>query len=139
MTAGQNELRYLRYYYGDDLRDEGILSKALDKVSDVLDKITLLEWTGHFDEAWKLIKELDFDEDKFWSLKKFNFELEKTIDIRVLNKKYSFLDKVLNVITADIDFQQKLISLDDRELNLFKKLMNDVPDKYFLSFARPIC
>ena len=40
MTAGQNELRYLRYYYGDDLRDEGILSKALDKVSDVLDKIT---------------------------------------------------------------------------------------------------
>ena len=135
MTAGQNELRYLRYYYGDDLRDEGILSKALDKVSDVLDKITLLEWTGHFDEAWKLIKELDFDEDKFWSLKKFNFELEKTIDIRVLNKKYSFLDKVLNVITADIDFQQKLISLDDRELNLFKKLMNDVPDKYFLSFA----
>ena len=135
MTAGQNELRYLRYYYGDDLRDEGILSKALDKVSDVLDKITLLEWTGHFDEAWKLIKELDFDEDKFWSLKKFNFELEKTIDIRVLNKNYSFLDKVLNVITADIDFQQKLISLDDRELNLFKKLMNDVPDKYFLSFA----
>ena len=135
MTAGQNELRYLRYYYGDDLRDEGILSKALDKVSDVLDKITLLEWTGHFDEAWKLIKELDFDEDKFWALKKFNFELEKTIDIRVLNKKYSFLDKVLNVITADIDFQQKLISLDDRELNLFKKLMNDVPDKYFLSFA----
>lgn len=135
MTAGQNELRYLRYYYGDDLRDEGILSKALDKVSDVLDKITLLEWTGHFDEAWKLIKELDFDEDKFWSLKKFNFELEKTIDIRALNKKYSFLDKVLNVITADIDFQQKLISLDDRELNLFKKLMNDVPDKYFLSFA----
>ena len=135
MTAGQNELRYLRYYYGDDLRDEGILSKALDKVSDVLDKITLLEWTGHFDEAWKLIKELDFDEDKFWTLKKFNFELEKTIDIRVLNKKYSFLDKVLNVITADIDFQQKLISLDDRELNLFKKLMNDVPDKYFLSFA----
>lgn len=135
MTAGQNELRYLRYYYGDDLRDEGILSKALDKVSDVLDKITLLEWTGHFDEVWKLIKELDFDEDKFWSLKKFNFELEKTIDIRVLNKKYSFLDKVLNVITADIDFQQKLISLDDRELNLFKKLMNDVPDKYFLSFA----
>lgn len=135
MTAGQNELRYLRYYYGGDLRDEGILSKALDKVSDVLDKITLLEWTGHFDEAWKLIKELDFDEDKFWTLKKFNFELEKTIDIRVLNKKYSFLDKVLNVITADIDFQQKLISLDDRELNLFKKLMNDVPDKYFLSFA----
>ena len=135
MTAGQNELRYLRYYYGDDLRDEGILSKALDKVSDVLDKITLLEWTGHFDEAWKLIKELDFDEDKFWSLKKFNFELEKTIDIRVLNKKNSFLDKVLYVITADIDFQQKLISLDDRELNLFKKLMNDVPDKYFLSFA----
>ena len=135
MTAGQNELRYFRYYYGDDLRDEGILSKALDKVSDVLDKITLLEWTGHFDEAWKLIKELDFDEDKFWTLKKFNFELEKTIDIRVLNKKYSFLDKVLNVITADIDFQQKLISLDDRELNLFKKLMNDVPDKYFLSFA----
>ncbi len=135
MTAGQNELRYLRYYYGDDLRDEGILSKALDKVSDVLDKITLLQWTGHFDEAWKLIKELDFDEDKFWTLKKFNFELEKTIDIRVLNKKYSFLDKVLNVITADIDFQQKLISLDDRELNLFKKLMNDVPDKYFLSFA----
>ena len=52
------------------MRDEGILSKALDKVSDVLDKITLLEWTGHFDEAWKLIKELDFDEDKFWSLKK---------------------------------------------------------------------
>ena len=135
MTAGQNEIRYLRYYYGDDLRDEGILSKALDKVSDVLDKITLLQWTGHFDEAWKLIKELDFDEDKFWTLKKFNFELEKTIDIRVLNKKYSFLDKVLNVITADIDFQQKLISLDDRELNLFKKLMNDVPDKYFLSFA----
>ena len=135
MTAGQNEIRYLRYYYGDDLRDEGILSKALDKVSDVLDKITLLEWTGHFDEAWKLIKELDFDEDKFWTLKKFNFELEKTIDIRVLNKKYSFLDKVLNVITADIDFQQKLISLDDKELNLFKKLMNDVPDKYFLSFA----
>lgn len=135
MTAGQNELRYLRYYYGDDLRDEGILSKALDKVSDVFDKITLLQWTGYFDEAWKLIKELDFDEDKFWTLKKFNFELEKTIDIRVLNKKYSFLDKVLNVITADIDFQQKLISLDDRELNLFKKLMNDVPDKYFLSFA----
>ena len=135
MTAGQNELRYLRYYYGDDLRDEGILSKALDKVSDVLDKITLLEWTGHFDEAWKLIKELDFDEDKFWTLKKFNFELEKTIDIRVLNEKYSFLNKVLIVITADIDFQQKLISLDDRELNLFKKLMNYVPDKYFLSFA----
>ena len=64
MTAGQNELRYLRYYYGDNLRDEGILSKALDKVSDVLDKITLLQWTGHFDEAWKLIKKLDFDKDK---------------------------------------------------------------------------
>ncbi len=135
MTAGQNELRYLRYYYGDNLRDEGILSKALDKVSDVLDKITLLQWTGHFDEAWKLIKKLDFDKDKFLLLKKYNFELEKTIDIRVLNEKYSFLNKVLNVITADIDFQQKLISLDDRELNLFEKLMDDVPDKYSLSFA----
>lgn len=135
MNEGQKEIKYLIYYYGNDLKNETIIKKALDKLSDINDKITLLQWAGYTLEAKNLMEALNFSEEKFQKLKKLNNNLEKTINLKVLDNKYDFLNDILKVITADINLQQKLLSLDDRKLSILQKLCERVNHKYLLMFT----
>lgn len=135
MDDGQKEIKFLVLYYGKDLKKDDMIKKALDKVSDLDDKITLLQWSSHTEEAKDLIERLNINNEKFIKLKKENDKLEETINLKVLSNKYEFLDDILKVITADIDFQQKLISLDDRKLSILKRLCERVDSKYLLMFT----
>ena len=135
MNEGQKEIKYLIYYYGNDLKNETIIKKASDKLSNINDKIILLQWAGYTLEAKNLMEALNFSEEKFQKLKKLNNNLEKTINLKVLDNKYDFLNDILKVITADINLQQKLLSLDDRKLSILQKLCERVNHKYLLMFT----
>ena len=96
------------------------------------DKITLAQMANDFELASKLIEtsiKNKQEKDLYLKLKETNVDIDETINIELLSDRYSFLGDLLDSIITDIEVQQRLISLSDEKLELFKQLFDKVKNE----------
>lgn len=120
-----NEEEDIEEYYGIFVNIYKNIDKYLDELDDIKDKIYLAQWCNNHDKAKELIANLslsDYERNKYLQLKLKNSELDETINFKILSEKYSFLDNIMDMITADIDIQDQILSLSDTRLKLFEKM-----------------
>lgn len=104
----------------------------IDQLDFDSDKITLAQMANDFELASKLIASSIKDEKQkqlYLKLKKTNIDIDETINVELLSDRYAFLGEWLDSITTDIEVQQRLISLSDERLELFKLLLDKVKDE----------
>ena len=104
-----NNVPYELYNYRGVLKT---IYKQIDKYiamfDDVVEKIYVAQWAGNYELVQKLKLFLslnDYEYNKYLKLKANNDDLDETINFKILDQKYSFLDKMLDMITTDIDIQ----------------------------------
>ncbi len=110
-------------YYGESQYFFDNIDKYLVQLDDVKDKIFLAQWCNNFDKVKELISSLslsEYEKNKYLRLKEKNAEIDETINFKILSEKYSFLDNIMDMITADINIQQQILSLSDSRLKLFE-------------------
>ncbi len=108
------------------------VEEAIEQLDFVSDKITLSQMACDFELASQLINESITDEKQkqlYLKLKETNVDIDETINIELLSDRYSFLGDLLDSIITDIEVQQRLVSLSDERLELFKQLFNKVKDE----------
>lgn len=66
----------------------------------------------------------DKEKAKLDRLKKHNAECLSTLNLAILNSKYDFLDKHIDLIALDHKAQERILSLNDKELLLLEKIYN---------------
>ncbi len=104
----------------------------IEQLGFISDKITLSQMAHDFELAGKLIKDSITDKKQkqlYLKLKKTNADIDETINIELLSDRYSFLGNLLELIITDIEVQQRLVSLSDERLELFKQLFNKVKNE----------
>lgn len=114
---------YGNYYFKQDV------SKSIEQLDYDADKITLAQAALDFNLASQLISNSIKDEKQkelYEKLKETNIDLDETINIELLSDKYTFLGGLLESIVTDIAVQQRLISLSDEKLELFRQLFNKI-------------
>lgn len=118
-------------YYGIQMTVYKNIDKYLEKIPNIYDKIVLSQWANNYDKVNELISSVELDDEvnpKYNNLLKNNADLNETIDLRILSKKYDFLDDMLDMISANRDVQEQIISLSEEKLNIFKLLYNRVKE-----------
>lgn len=111
--------------YGEPIYKYENIDKYLDKLHNPNNKIHLAQWSNNFEYIPNLIKELTLDEyelTKYNKLYKINNELNQTINFNILDKKYEFLDDIIDYIVTDIDIQDQITNLSLSRLKLFELL-----------------
>lgn len=96
------------------------------------DKITLAQMANDFELASNLIEisiKNKKEKELYLKLKENNVDIDETINIELLSDRYSFLGNLLDSIITDIEVQQRLISLSDEKLELFKQLFDKVKNE----------
>ena len=121
-----NNVPYELYNYRGVLKT---IYKQIDKYiamfDDVAEKIYVAQWAGNYELVQKLKLFLslnDYEYNKYLKLKANNDDLDETINFKILDQKYSFLDKMLDMITTDIDIQYQIVSMSDARLKIFRKM-----------------
>ena len=112
-------------YYGVMINVYQDIDKYLEQLDDINDKIYLAQWCNNFSKIEELIKEItlpEYEKNKYLELKSKNIEIDETINFKILSEKYQFLDNIIDMITADRDVQDQILSLSDSRLKLFKKM-----------------
>lgn len=117
----------IRNYYQSCFRVCEQLEKYFEKYNVVnpIDKIFLAQYWGRFDISKYEFNNVEMDDYQKSTLKKITNVNEiwyETLNPKILSKKYAFLEEKIEFISTDIRTQELLLSLNDDELNLFKKL-----------------
>ena len=110
-------------YYGRVISVYNDIDKYLSKIPDIYDKIVFAQYANNYKKVDELISLLQLDnetQEKYNSLLQNNGSLNETIDIRVLSHKYDFLTDMLDMFTANMEIQERVLSLSDDKLELFK-------------------
>lgn len=118
-------------YYGILIDVYENIDKYLSKISDVYDKIHIAQYANNYKKVNELISSLQLDDEmqaKYSNLLENNADLNETIDIRVLLPKYDFLNDMLDMIVTNRDIQEKLLSLSDDKLALFKSMYQRISE-----------
>lgn len=108
------------------------VKEAIKQLDFNSDKITLSQMAHDFELASKLINDSITDKKQkqlYLKLRETNADIDETINIELLSDRYSFLGNLLDSIITDIEVQQRIISLSDEKLELFKQLFNKVKDE----------
>lgn len=118
-----NEGEEFEEYYGvvDSVYRD--IDKYLIQFDDIRDKIYIAQWCNNHNKVKELILNLsltEYEKNKYLKLKEKNIEIDETINFKILSKKYSFLDNIMDMITTDIDIQDQILSLSDSRLKLFE-------------------
>ncbi len=120
-----NEEEILENYYGIAINIYKNIDKYLNRLESIYDQIYVAQWCNHIDKARELIAKLDLPEDekqKYQELKEKNIEIDETLNFKILSKKYQFLDNIMDMITADLQVQDQILSLSDSRLKIFEKM-----------------
>lgn len=125
-------------YYGI-LRHKYVgIEEFLEEVQNPYDKIAIAQWAKNYELADAYIKKLNLDEytsKKYNALQENNGEINQTIDLRILSPEYSFLDDILDMLTAEIEVQEQILSLSKEKLEIFKELYARINEN--LDYANP--
>lgn len=105
---------------------EGTISyiKKLDNPIDMFSLATLSKDKEAIDELYNSITLNERQKELLEDLKNKNREVLLTVNPFILEEKYSFLTPVLEELSLDTIIQDKLLSLDDFELDLLEKITN---------------
>lgn len=112
-------------YYGTLYSKYNNIDKYIDKLEDVNDKIFIAQKCNNREKVEELASNIqltEYEKDKYLKLKEKNEAINETINFKILSEKYSFLDNIMDMITADIDIQDQILSLSDTRLEVFKKM-----------------
>lgn len=118
-----NEEEQLEDYYGIAVLVYKNIDKYLMQLDDIRDKIYLAQWCNNYDKVEELVSALslsEYEKNKYLKLREKNSEIDETINFKILSEKYSFLDNIMDMITADSDIQDQILSLADSRLKLFE-------------------
>ena len=118
-----NEEGQLEDYYGIIVYVYKNIDKYLMQLDDIRDKIYLAQWCNNYDKVEELVSTLslsEYEKNKYLKLREKNSEIDETINFKILSEKYSFLDNIMDMITADSDIQDQILSLADSRLKLFE-------------------
>lgn len=118
-----NEEEEVELYYGGVVNVYRDIDKYLIQLDDIRDKIYLAQWCNNYDKVKELISNLslsEYEKNKYLKLREKNIEINETINFKILSEKYSFLDNIMDMITADPDIQDQILSLSDSRLKLFE-------------------
>lgn len=118
-----NEEEDVEEYYGIVVNVYRDIDKYLVQLDDIRDKIYLAQWCNNYDKVKELISTLslsEYEKNKYLKLREKNIEIDETINFKILSEKYSFLDNIMDMITADSDIQDQILSLSDSRLKLFE-------------------
>lgn len=127
-SASEGELKY---YYGDSIQTLEV-RESIEQLDYDSDRITLAQMANDFKLASELISDSITDEKQkalYDKLKETNVDLDETVNIELLSGRYSFLGDLLELIITDIAVQQRLVSLSDEKLELFKELYDKIKDE----------
>lgn len=127
-SADEGEL--IEYYGTYDSKLN--VKKSVEQLEYASDRITLAQMANDFELASQLIESSITNEQEkklYMQLKGTNIDIDETINIELLSDKYSFFDGLLDLIVTDIEVQQRIISLSDERLNLFKQLFSKVKEE----------
>lgn len=95
------------------------------KITNINDRIAVAQKGYNYDLAVYLFTNLSLSdsEEKLLKIVKADDEnYYETLNPEILSDRYSFIHEYLSIIYSDIDFQIELISLNDEELELLKKI-----------------
>jgi len=139
MTENQLKISYIKHqikineeeelvdFYGIILPkyDDNVVEKYTSMLDNINDKIYLSQWCRNYNKTNEFINSIelsDYQKEKYDKLKQNNKDINETINFKILDEKYSFLDKILDLIVADLDIQDQILSLSEERLNLFKQM-----------------
>ncbi len=136
-------------YYGILLTSysDEIIDKYAVRLDNIYDKIFLAQWCNNLKKVNELVGEVhlsDYQKQKYEKLRRSNIDLNETINFRILDEKYAFLDGILDMIVADRDTQDQILSLSSERLELFKLMcyrlneLTDYPIPYINSILQRI-
>ena len=121
----KNEEVEVEQYYGIIINVYRNIDKYLQQLDTLEDKIYLAQWCNNYNKVKELVETLsldDYKKNKYNKLKSKNSELDETINFKLLSEKYEFLDKIIDMITTDVDIQDQILSLSDSRLKLFEMM-----------------
>ena len=120
-----NEKEDIEDYYGNVNLVYHNIDKYIDALDNTYDKIALAQWANNYGKAKEMISNLNLSNEekiKYQQLKNKNIDLDETLNFELLSSKYAFLNDMLDMITTDIKVQERIVSLSDEELELFKTM-----------------
>ncbi len=94
-----------------------------DEMCDKFSIATLSKDTTAIQELYNTANLSDYQNQKIESMLKTNNELLLTLNPYILQEKYAFLEPYINELALDTIIQDRLLSLDDYELYIIKKLV----------------
>ena len=123
----KNEPEELFEYYNDLVPGYLNIGKYLEEIPNVFDKIVLAQNCCDEETLKKLLSQVQLSEDqqkKYQKLLSKNDELNMTLNFNLLNNKYDFLNPIMDLITTNVNIQERILSLSDEKLELFKKMFS---------------
>lgn len=123
-------IKSVKYYGSSDVMLN--VKDRVEQLEYVSDRITLAQMANDFELASQLIGSFITDEQEkelYMQLRETNIDIDETLNIELLSAKYSFLGGLLGSIVTDIEVQQRIISLSDDRLELFKQLFDKIKDE----------
>ena len=108
-----------------------------DEMCDKFSIATLSKDTDAIQELYKNANLSDYQKQKISSMLKTNNELLLTLNPYILEEKYAFLEPYINELALDTIIQDRLLSLDDYELYILKKIV-DLSSNYSINSHRLI-
>lgn len=108
-----------------------------DEMCDKFSIATLSKDTVAIQELYKTATLNDYQKQKIKSMLKTNNELLLTLNPYILQEKYAFLEPYVNELALDTIIQDRLLSLDDYELYIIKKIV-DLSSSYGINSHRLI-
>lgn len=95
-----------------------------DEMCDKFSVAILSKDTDAIHELYNIANLNDYQKQKINSMLKTNNELLLTLNPYILEEKYAFLEPYLNELALDGIIQDRLLSLDDYELYILKKIVD---------------
>ncbi len=130
LEEAADRIKTVVYYGADD--DMKNVKDRIEELEYVSDRITLAQIANDFELASQLIDSFITDEQEkelYMQLRETNVDIDETLNIELLSAKYSFFGGLLGSIVTDIEVQQRIISLSDGRLELFKQLFDKIKDE----------
>ncbi len=95
-----------------------------DEMCDKFSIATLSKDTAAIQELYNTVNLSDYQKQKIRNMLQTNNELLLTLNPYILQEKYAFLEPYINELALDTIIQDRLLSLDDYELYIIKKLVD---------------
>ena len=115
-------------FYGTPVLKYKVLEEDLSQIDNLYDKIAIAQKCYDFNMVNQLIINVEnelsnYSKNKLTELLKKNKDIYNTLHFGLLDERFKFLDKYLDLITTDPQLQLQIVGLNDNRLRLFEKML----------------